>query len=114
VVSVIRGLRQDQIITTNLPHQEGTTVDIEMMADSEITTTITRTAEVASDQEAVASVEETAVAADSDPAAEAVVSEVVDNFIQINNYSKNNVKKIFSHNEYFCSIFCAGSGCFCD
>jgi hypothetical protein len=81
VVSVIRELRRDQIITTNLPHQEGTTVDTEMTADSEITTTITRTAEVASDQEAVASVEETAVAADSDPAVAAEeVSEVVDNF----------------------------------
>jgi hypothetical protein len=81
---------------------------------SEITeASIIPIAEAASDQEAVALAEE-AAAADSDPAVAAeAVSEVADNF-KINNYSKNNVKKIFSNNEYFCCIFCAGSGCFCD
>src|SRR5690349_18289397 len=103
--SVIQEINRDQTTTNNLSQEM--TADLEIMEVSTIPTAV-----AASDQEAVASVVE--AAADSDPAAvEAVASIVVDNF-QINNYSKNNVKKNFSNNEYFCRIFCAGSRCFCD
>ena len=64
------------------------------------------------------------IAADSDQAAqqeaavvpdpaEVEVSEEADN-IKLNNYLKNNVKKIFSNHEHICGFFCAGSGCFGD